>query len=71
MISHKLVKLDNPKLKAVIFYELMDEPAFEEDDGKYNGESHFGFIACDRYGQNRKEKSAYYALKEKIAEIKG
>ena len=67
----KLVEINNPKLKAVIFYELMDEPAFEESKGSYEGESHFGFIACDENGQNRKEKPVFYTLKEKIAEIKG
>ena len=66
----KLIEINNPKLKAVIFYELMDEPAIEERDGIYNGEAHFGFIECDKDGQNRKEKPVYNKLKEKIAEIK-
>lgn len=67
----KLIKINNPKLKAVIFYELMDEPAFEEHHGSYHGESHFGFISCDRNGQNRKEKPVFYSLQKKIKEVRG
>lgn len=65
-----LIKCNNPRLKAVIFYELLDEPNFEIDSGKYNGESHFGFIECDIKGQNQIKKPAFYALQEKIKEIK-
>lgn len=66
----KLVKIDNPRLKSVIFYELLDEPAYEQHIGKYTGESHFGFVGCERNGSNQKPKPAYFTLKEKIKEIK-
>ena len=65
-----LLKINNPRLKGVIFYELLDEPIYEEDNGSYHGESHFGFIECDRYGQNRKPKPAYFALQKKCKELK-
>lgn len=65
-----VAKIDNPKLKGVIFYELLDEPVFEEQSGKYNGESHFGFISCDKNGENRKEKPAFYVLQNKIMNMK-
>ena len=65
-----LVKINNPRLKSVIFYELLDEPVFEKNQGSYHGESHFGFIECDLNGENRKPKPAYYALQKKCLELK-
>lgn len=64
----KLTDLNEPKLKGVIFYELLDEPSFEKK-GSYNGESHFGFIECDENGDNQVRKPAFYVLKDKIKEI--
>lgn len=64
-----LVEINNPHLKAVIFYELLDEPA-NEGDGNYCGEAHFGFVECDQNGGNRIKKPAFYTLKEKIKENK-
>lgn len=66
----KLIKINNPRLKAVMFYELLDEPIYQKDHGSYHGESHFGFIKCDINGQNRQPKPAYYALQKKCKEIK-
>ena len=66
-----LVKINNPRLKAVIFYELLDEPSFEKAKGSYHGESHFGFIECDENGGNQVRKPAFYSLQEKIKGIKG
>lgn len=63
-----LVNINNPHLKAVIFYELMDEPV-KERNGNYCGEAHFGFIECDENGANRKIKPAFYSLQQKIKEI--
>ena len=67
----KLIEINNPRLKAVMFYELLDEPIYEEDRGSYHGESHFGFIACDKDGQNRQPKPVFYDLQEKLKELKG
>ena len=41
------------KLKAILIYELLDEPAYG------NGESHFGLIKCDRKGNIEGTKKAY------------
>ena len=65
----KLVDLDEPKLKSVIFYELLDEPIYEEEKGSYHGESHFGFVECDINGENQIKKPAFYALQKKIREL--
>lgn len=67
----KLIKINNPKLKAVIFYELLDEPLCEIKRGNYNGEAHFGFIKCDWDGSNQERKPVFYTIQEKIKEIKG
>ena len=65
-----LIEINNPHLKGVIFYELLDEPVYEESKGSYVGESHFGFIKCDKYGMDKEPKPAYYALLEKCKELK-
>ena len=36
-----------PRVKAMIFYELLDEPSFEMNSS-YNGESHFGFVKVEK-----------------------
>lgn len=36
-----------PRVKAMIFYELLDEPAYEMNSS-YDGESHFGFVKVDK-----------------------
>lgn len=36
-----------PRVKAMIFYELLDEPSFEMNSS-YNGEAHFGFVKVDK-----------------------
>lgn len=65
----KMIDLHEPKLKCLFFYELLDEPFFEKQMGKYYGESHFGFIECDENGKNQVRKPAFYTLKSKIEEI--
>ena len=57
---------DNPRLKAVMLYELLDEPAYEREQGDYTGESHFGFIECDENGGNQVRKPAFYALQKRL-----
>lgn len=37
-----------PHVKAMIFYELLDEPDFEIHKGQYEGESHFGFVKVNK-----------------------
>ncbi len=65
----KLYDIDFPRFKGVIFYELLDEPGFERQAGKYNGESHFGFIECDERGENRVKKPVFETVKKKIKEL--
>ena len=61
----KLQSIKNPRLKGVMFYELLDEPSFE-NSGEYSGEAHFGFVSCDKNGGNQKKKPVYYALQKKL-----
>ena len=37
-----------PRVKGMIFYELLDEPQYEMSAGRYEGESHFGFVKVNR-----------------------
>ena len=37
-----------PRVKGMIFYELLDEPQYEMTAGRYEGESHFGFIKVNQ-----------------------
>ncbi|MBE6611321.1 MAG: hypothetical protein E7632_02410 [Ruminococcaceae bacterium] len=69
-MSKNAAALDEPRFKGVIFYELLDEPGFERNAGHYNGESHFGFIACDEHGQNRRPKPVCAAITEAIREVR-
>lgn len=67
----KIVDMNEPKIKSIIFYELLDEPIFERKKGGYYGESHFGFIECDENGGNQVRKPVFYTLQNKIKEVKG
>jgi hypothetical protein len=66
----KCAALAEPRFKGVIFYELLDEPGFERHAGRYHGESHFGFIACDEAGQNRSAKPVCDTVAKAIREIR-
>lgn len=66
----KVIDMNEPKVKSIIFYELLDEPRCEIKKGSYNGESHFGFIECDVNGGNQVKKPAFFTLQQKIKEIK-
>ena len=66
-----LIRICDPRLKAVIFYELLDEPVFEKNLGDYLGESHFGFIECDEKGGSRVKKPAFYTLQKINEAING
>ena len=54
---------------GLIFYELMDEPAFEINHGTFHAESHFGFVNCDRKGYEPKLKKVCNSLGETIKRI--
>ena len=65
----KVYDMPEPRFKAIIFYELLDESIYEKNAGRYHGESHFGFIECDERGHNRINKPVYEATKKKIEEL--
>ena len=66
----KCAALDEPRFAGVIFYELLDEPGFERQAGQYHGESHFGFIACDEQGHNRRPKPVCGTVAAAIRDIR-
>ncbi|MBE6758232.1 MAG: hypothetical protein E7552_06790 [Ruminococcaceae bacterium] len=65
----KVYDMHEPRFKGIIFYELLDEPRFEREQGAYHGESHFGFAECNDEGGDRIYKPAWYAVADKIREL--
>lgn len=58
---------DSDRMKAVILYELMDEPNFEvEKGGIYDGESHFGLVNTNEDYTPGAPKSSYFAARKWI-----
>jgi hypothetical protein len=55
-----LAESDLENMTAIIFYELLDEPAFG------NGESHFGLVENDMQGNPGAKKPAYLALQKHL-----
>ena len=47
MFLNKMNAYDSDRLKAVIVYELLDQPEYEIKKGSYHGESHFGLVALN------------------------
>lgn len=56
---------------GLVFYELMDEPCFDEDFGGFHGEAHFGFIKCNKDGSNPMPKPVVKALGETAKKLLG
>ncbi len=54
---------------GLIYYEMMDEPCFDEQHGGFHGEAHFGFVKCDRNGGNPEPKPSVKALGETVKKI--
>lgn len=65
----KVYDMNEPRFKGVIFYEMLDEPRFEKENGGYHGESHFGFVECDDEGGNRVFKPSWRTMAAKIKEL--
>jgi hypothetical protein len=61
-----MMKSDIKNLRGIIFYELVDQIAY----GENHAEAMYGFMRCDRNGDNKVPKIAYQVLKNKIAEAK-
>jgi len=58
---------DSDRMKAVIIYELMDQPNIEIDNGKeFDAESHFGIVNTNSDYSPGKPKEAYYAVQKWI-----
>lgn len=56
---------DSDRMKAVIIYELMDQPNIDKD-GKYNGEAHFGIVSINEDYSPNAPKPSYYAVQKWI-----
>lgn len=60
-LINKVYNYNSTKIKGMIFYELLDELAFERLK-EYEGEAHFGFVKCDSSGVVNEPKKAYYTI---------
>ncbi len=56
---------DSERMKAVIIYEMMDQPNIEKD-GNYNGEAHFGIVHINEDMSPADPKPSYYAVQKWI-----
>ena len=60
---------------GLIYYEMMDEPCFDDQHGGFHGEAHFGFVKCNRDGSNPVPKPSVEALgktvKKLMSELEG
>lgn len=54
---------------GLIYYEMMDEPGFDDQNGGFHGEAHFGFVKCDRNGYNPQPKPSVKALGETVNKL--
>lgn len=63
------MSLKDPRISGIIFYELLDEPIITvRNGGDYCGEANFGFISCEKNGENAIKKPVFEALKKAINE---
>ncbi len=56
--------LESDRLKAVIVYELLDQPIYEAERGAYHGESHFGLINLDENNRIVRRRPAFDVVKD-------
>lgn len=56
--------LESDHLKAVIIYELLDQPIYEQERGAYHGESHFGLVRVDENNRIVGKRPAFDVAKE-------
>lgn len=54
---------------GLIYYELMDELCFDEENGGFHGEAHFGFVKCNKDGSNPVPKPSVKALGETVEKL--
>ena len=52
------------RLKGVMVYELLDQPAFEIQKGSYEGESHFSLVRVKPDNTIAEPKPAYYTVQK-------
>jgi hypothetical protein len=56
--------LESDHLKAVIIYEQLDQPIYEQERGSYHGESHFGLVHVDENNRIVGKRPAFDVAKE-------
>ncbi len=67
----KMNEYQSDKFLGVIIYELLDQPDYEKQLGRYHGESHFGLVNTDANNDPTTPKAAYYHVQKLLGVYKG
>jgi len=67
----KMNDYQSDKFLGVIIYELLDQPDYEKQLGRYHGESHFGLVNTDENNDPAEPKAAYYHVQKLLGVYKG
>ena len=67
----KMNDYPSDKFLGVIIYELLDQPDYEKQLGRYHGESHFGLVTTDANNNPSTPKAAYYHVQKLLGVYKG
>ncbi|MBE6768937.1 MAG: hypothetical protein E7549_08565 [Ruminococcaceae bacterium] len=67
----KMNDYPSDKFLGVIIYELLDQPDYEKQLGRYHGESHFGLVNTDANNNPTTPKAAYYHVQKLLGVYKG
>ena len=67
----KMNDYQSDRFLGVIIYELLDQPDYEKQLGRYHGESHFGMVYTDANNNPAQPKPAYYHVQKLLGVYTG
>ena len=67
----KMNDYPSDRFLGVIIYELLDQPDYEKQLGRYHGESHFGMVYTDANNNPAQPKPAYYHVQKLLGVYTG
>lgn len=62
---HAMNNYPSNRMKAVIIYELLDQPSIQTTD-EWDGEAHFGLVRMNRDNTFAEPKKSYYAMQKRF-----
>ncbi len=71
MFLRKMNDYRSDRFLGVIIYELLDQPDYEKQLGRYHGESHFGLVNTDANNNPTTPKAAYYHVQKLLGVYEG